>query len=236
MLWSGHFSGKPCCLLSGLSSFSSHFSPCQGSFHHLKHYSLSFLSTSLLQENWNAFTLLLDQIGIICSNVTHVTLNFLKIRGTSVGAGSRLLILSWDWTVQSLTSCWPQRSLPLFLLLHLSWSRWSLSSQLAILVERNGSFLCVLSQVYKIGPILKSLWVSKCCSVPFQLPLCSCHLGMKSFHVLFFHELLTCSSLNLASPPKFIRQGKEPGDDIGKSQKLPKHLLAVQLPEGSLLF
>ena len=31
-------------------------------------------------------------------------------------------------------------------------------------------------------------------------------------------------------------QETEPGDVISKSQKLPQHLLAVQLPEDTLLF
>lgn len=61
--------------------------------------------------------------------------------------------------------------------------------------------------------------------------------GHEVFHLIFFQfeKLLTCSSWNVASPPKYIMQKAE-RDVITTFPELPKYLLTIQLPEDSPFF
>lgn len=179
-VWRGHFLG--CHVVYYLANnLSFHtFLPSVGNFTTLSIMCFSFLSMSLLWENRNVFTLILDQVRIACSNLTHMTLFSLKISGPPMKAGSSLLFCLWAGKFKA----WPADhiSAPPHLSLEKGWiGGWvtshhyicvhrSTTSRLVNSVGRNQSFLCALdSQVCKIRTTLMGLRASKCCPVHFLI-------------------------------------------------------------------
>lgn len=135
-----------------------------------------------------------------CSNLTY-TILFLKICGFCMRPGFNLLfffILRLENSnlmfgfrdlcpFSSNSRIWAELdkqpshfpSLPLYLYIHNPPSSQFYGKKWIFLC------MCLDSHVYKIGTTVLDLTVSECHPVHFWLPLYSCHLGIKFFHLIF---------------------------------------------------